>query len=398
MEGARAEVGGDAGALEAGGGGDGLHPHRLPDAGGAGVVAVRVGVPGGLLAAGLRAVPGVAGADHDHGLVARAGDAAQLGGEGVNPPRWRTTSVPLTHTVASWSTAPKCSRTSSPPLGRDGDRAAVPDGLHEVGVADPGQLGLRAEGHDDLPGEVAVAQAPLQSAVAAVGLELPAAVQVQPRLADELGPGVLGTRDVRGQGRAHTAPHHCWCAGALRTGAMRPYDYIDVNGSGEKFSARPSEAPPPSAVPPTGAADTIREAAGGREGKHGQAQDQGRRGVRGRLGEDGVQRPQRLRARLRADPRRGAGGDRRPRLPGQHRGPPAAPGPYGGGRAGRAGAGHRLLRGAGQARHGRGGAPGPHHAAAGDRRAAREGTRRRAGLRRAVHGRGHPVAAGPSAA
>lgn len=89
-----------------------LQPHALPDPGGARVVAVGVGVPRGLLAAGLYAVPAVAGAHHDpDGLPARSPRSAV---KEEKPPRCRVTSTPSAHTVASWSTAPKCSSTRRP--------------------------------------------------------------------------------------------------------------------------------------------------------------------------------------------------------------------------------------------------------------------------------------------
>src|SRR5690606_37470255 len=62
-------------------GGDRLEPDRLPDAGGARVVAVGVGVGDRLLAAGLRAARLVARAHHDRHVLARADDAGQVRGE-----------------------------------------------------------------------------------------------------------------------------------------------------------------------------------------------------------------------------------------------------------------------------------------------------------------------------
>lgn len=221
-EAARGDVGGDAGPLQGDGAGDGLHPHRLPDAGGPGVVAVRVGVPGGLLAARLRAVPGVAGADHDRRLGAGFGDAVEVGGEGgeapavpgdldaVHPDRGVVVHGPEVQQDAG-----------AGPLGGHRHGAPVPDRLQEVRVPDARQGRLGAEGHGDGVRERAPGQPALQTAVGAVGLELPGAVQIEPRVADELGPGVLGARQVRRVRDGHGAPRVAWCV-AVRAYGTTP--------------------------------------------------------------------------------------------------------------------------------------------------------------------------------
>src|SRR5699024_742717 len=62
------------------------------------------------------------------------------------------------------------------PVGGDDDGAAVPDGVEEVAVPDPGGLGLRREGHGDRRVQLALEQPALPAGVALVDLELPGAV------------------------------------------------------------------------------------------------------------------------------------------------------------------------------------------------------------------------------
>jgi hypothetical protein len=71
------QVGGDPGTLEPCLG-DGLHPHRLPDARRPGVVAARVREGGGLLALGLGGTVVVASAHDDECLVSRLRDSREV--------------------------------------------------------------------------------------------------------------------------------------------------------------------------------------------------------------------------------------------------------------------------------------------------------------------------------
>lgn len=86
--------------------------------------------------------------------------------------------------------------TPAPPVLGDPDRAAVPDGLVEVGIPDARQLRLRAEGDSDPLGQLGVDQAALESAVARVEGELPGAVESEPVVPDEAGARVLGAGDA----------------------------------------------------------------------------------------------------------------------------------------------------------------------------------------------------------
>ena len=176
-----------------------LEPDALPDAGGAVVVGVGGAEPGGLLAAGLGRIVRVAGADHDAHLVAgaEAGDLGEVGGEGGEAAAVagdldavRPDGRVLVHRLEAED------RAQALPVRGDGEGAAVPDGLEEVAVADPGGRGLGREGHRDLVLERAAQQAALPARVAAVDLELPGPVEVQPGGALQLGARVLGAGHV----------------------------------------------------------------------------------------------------------------------------------------------------------------------------------------------------------
>ncbi len=197
-EGGARQVGGDPGAAQVGVG-DRFRPHRLPDAGGAGVVAVVVGVLDRLLAPGLWSGLRVAGADGDLHLAARGGEIAEVGGEGgeaaavadhlgaVHPDR---------RVVVDGAEVQQ--HPAARPRGGRGESAPVPDGLQEVGVADAGECGLGGEGHEDLAAEFAVEESAFEAAVPLVGLELPGPVQVEPVATDELRSRVLRAGDGGG--------------------------------------------------------------------------------------------------------------------------------------------------------------------------------------------------------
>src|SRR5699024_10502764 len=64
--------------------------------------------------------------------------------------------------------------------------------LQEVGVLDPGRLGLRGERHQDLPRQLPLDQTTLQPRITLIDLKPPKTVQVQP-----LRPHHLRTRVLR---------------------------------------------------------------------------------------------------------------------------------------------------------------------------------------------------------
>ena len=192
-----------------------LQPHRLPDAGGAGVVASMREEQLALLAAGDERVAlvvlGVDGQDvlaclHRVGHVKAEGHIAALvraHGAAVDERLARVVDrAEVQHDAA-------CGLR----LGQR-ERAAVPNALHEVLVADAGQLALRAKGHRDASGQLGVRrlQAAGLAGAAVVEFERPLAVEVHPRVAAELGLGMFGT----GNGIHQQKPPYEWAGGARR--------------------------------------------------------------------------------------------------------------------------------------------------------------------------------------
>ncbi len=64
------------------------------------------------------------------------------------------------------------------PFARDANGTAIPDGSHEVGLADTAGRGFRSEWHENAAGQFPDVDAPLEPRVRPVDLELPFAVQV----------------------------------------------------------------------------------------------------------------------------------------------------------------------------------------------------------------------------
>jgi hypothetical protein len=75
---------------------------------------------------------------------------------------------------------------------------AVPDRTEKVDLAHAGERRLRAEGNEDLTGELTIAQAALPPGVGVVDLEFPMPVEVDPVGPDELGTRILRSRTVGG--------------------------------------------------------------------------------------------------------------------------------------------------------------------------------------------------------
>ncbi len=133
-----------------------LHPHRLPDAGGAHVDGAGRPVFARLLAARLRLRAAVTCAHDQRHRVARLGDAVQVARKGrkaaavaahfhaVDPHG----SV-IVHGLEVQQHAPPA------PGGRDRHAAPVPDGVEVVEVLHARELGLRAEGHGDRAAQLA---------------------------------------------------------------------------------------------------------------------------------------------------------------------------------------------------------------------------------------------------
>jgi len=130
--------------------GDRLDPHGLPDARRSGVVAAVRGVLLGLLAARLRRVPVVACPNHDRERIA-AGDFRQCHGK-RRPP------APVAHHFLAVHPdrriiihRSEVQQDVSPlPLLRRLDRPAIPDGRHEIHMADARKRRLGAERDRDL--------------------------------------------------------------------------------------------------------------------------------------------------------------------------------------------------------------------------------------------------------
>lgn len=186
------------------GGGDRLHPHGLPDAGGRGVDDA-AGV-GGLLALGL-VRPGPVG-DRDDDLLGTAAQkrVGDVGGEpgvtagvfgdlgAVDPdggPVVDGVEVELQPLVLAGRALAVLAALADRPVLRHGDELAVE---HVVLVAlQAGELGLDRERHDDLLVELLAEDRLL--ALGGPG-ELPGAVEVLPLVANLLRPGILGQRVV----------------------------------------------------------------------------------------------------------------------------------------------------------------------------------------------------------
>ena len=178
-----------------------LHPHRLPDAGGARVHAAVVLVARRLLARWLGATARIARPHDDGGRLTSLRDPRQVAGdrrEAAAMARHLDAVDPdgrvVIHRLEMEQHVP------ARPLRRDRDCASIPDGVHPVGVADAGEGRLRAEGYDDALGKLALGQAAFQAAVARIDLELPFTVQAQPIVAHELRTGVFRAGDAFGHG------------------------------------------------------------------------------------------------------------------------------------------------------------------------------------------------------
>ena len=183
-------------------GGDRLQPDRLPDAGGAGVVAARRLVGAALLAAGLSARTARHVVDADDEIVRRADlhvgrEVMRKGGRAAEMDAGRNAiDVDLALEVDA---AEVQEDLPALPGGGDADLAMVPHVLDEVGVADAREPALGAERHRDLAVEALafVQGAPgVASRMAEVEFEGPGAVEVDPVLALELRARVLGTGNL----------------------------------------------------------------------------------------------------------------------------------------------------------------------------------------------------------
>jgi len=85
--------------------------------------------------------------------------------------------------------------TAVAPIGGDFDDAAVPDGVHVVGVLDAGEFGFRAEGDGDGAGEFLIFHTAFDTGVTGVDFKLPGTVEVEPVIAYELRTGVFWPGD-----------------------------------------------------------------------------------------------------------------------------------------------------------------------------------------------------------
>jgi hypothetical protein len=174
-------IGRDARTLQRGDGRQRLHPDGLPDAGRSRVMTAVRGVARRLLSPWLRDTVLIACPHHDNGGLTRRGDTTQAAGK-------RRKAAPMTPDLSAVHPdsgiiihrAEVQNDVASGPLQRQLDVAAVPDHMEKVGVCNAGQNRFRAEWHLNRPGQLALYQAALFAAVAAVGLELPLAVQAAP--------------------------------------------------------------------------------------------------------------------------------------------------------------------------------------------------------------------------
>ncbi len=180
------------------GNGDKLQPDRLPDAGGAGVVAIVGIVLAGLLAAG------------DHGVALVVLD---VDGDNVVPFLGQRLDIKEEGSVAAFVAAGLLTvdingriiiggayvqaNDAGKLRGRKLDGLLIPDTVYKIGVGKSRQFALGAEGdgYGAAQGSVFFGKAPCQAGPAVVDLKSPGAVQVLPAAAAELGLGIFGAWD-----------------------------------------------------------------------------------------------------------------------------------------------------------------------------------------------------------
>jgi hypothetical protein len=198
VDGAIGEVRGETRPFERRGG-DGFEPDGLPDAGGAGVEAAGVVIVGRLLSARLGATAVIACSKDDGGVLSRRSDACDVTAKGREPTPVAANLYPVDPDGGVIVDGLKMEQYPTPcPVTRDPHKAAIPDGVQEVGVAQTGKLGLGAERDEDMIGQLPPEEAAGEATIASIDLELPLSIETEPVPPHELGTRVFGTRYLRG--------------------------------------------------------------------------------------------------------------------------------------------------------------------------------------------------------
>ena len=185
-------------------GSHGLHPHRLPDACRAGVVATVRGVLQRLFAGSLFAAAQVARGEDDQTVAAaRLHECGDVVGErrAASEVASNEAAVDI-HLGGVVHGSEVEHHVASRPVCRNVDRTLVPDAADEVRVADARELALRGERHDDFAVEsLRAGVAAFQAACAEIERVGPFAVQVDPVRPLELRAGIFRAGDLRKQTR-----------------------------------------------------------------------------------------------------------------------------------------------------------------------------------------------------
>ena len=199
-----------------------LQPHRLPDAGSAGVVAGVGVILVRLLALGLQAAAHVVLHRQEQGVLPGGHERGDVEGEGGVAPLVAAGPLAVDHQDALVVHGAEVQQHPAfYLLLSEGESPAVGHAVHKVGVADAGELALRAEGHQDLPVPgLLFPQLPLQGAAAKVKRKVPQAVEVLPAGPLPLGIGMFRARHVH-----KVTPLFCklWSVSPRKTQTMRLY-------------------------------------------------------------------------------------------------------------------------------------------------------------------------------
>ena len=178
----------------------GLHPHRLPDTRGAGVVAAVGGVLQILFAGALRRRAHVARGSHDQ-MVALSGrdQTGQIDAERRTAPDMAGGENAIDIDLRIVVDGPEIQQNvlSAPRFGHR-HLAVVPDAVDEIGVPDAREGALGTERHRDPALESGrLLQSPFQSRPGEVERIVPHPVEIHPRRPFELRPRVLPAGNIR---------------------------------------------------------------------------------------------------------------------------------------------------------------------------------------------------------
>ena len=171
-----------------------FQPNGLPNAGSAGIEAAVRFIAVALLAGGDQQIPAVIRGMNHQGVLTGGQILRNVHGKGHEAASMTAAAVAIDIDRGFIIHRTEMQQHPTLQLGfRNGDAAAIPHRTHEIGVANAGQLTLRAEGHLDLHGEslLRFIEFSCLTAVTVVYFKLPQTIKVRPVITHELGIGMF---------------------------------------------------------------------------------------------------------------------------------------------------------------------------------------------------------------